>query len=375
MHFHEPATIRRLHAVADLRYKLMVDGEAVEFAGDTLVVDQIEDPFQFIVDIGIPVGWLFRPEFSLDLFEAQRPIREEALVALLRDLLKDVKIDQSKIETDAFGRRWKVTTNDGQRSVERSGWTLHLSGKPDEDPRVMLDVQDIDFEAVGSVLEQKLDDRGIVFSSGLRPEWEPQSHRWLKIGDIDRPPAYLAIRRGTRLFVYQFVGDAQRPDVTETGGSTESSDTPEVDQAIPIGATDGEESKDGPVKALAARHSRAVHSIVDELKPSHTQVALRFGLRSGPERLAPLPIEERLIARLRPMEMPEGNSPVAVPRDLKNQLAKHHIQLSAEATLSKERDNRWRIDDRDAHHLYLRLKAQILEVFQRSSIDESMVIG
>lgn len=375
MRFHEPATIRRLHAVTDVRYKLMVDGETVEFAGDTLMVDQIEDPFQFIVDIGIPVGWLFLPEFSLDLFEAQRPIREEALVARLRDLLKDDKIDQSKIETVEVGRRWNVTTKDGLRSVERNGWTLHLDGKPDEDPRVMLDVQDIDFEAVASDLGQKLDARGIVFPSGLRLEWEPESHRWLKIGDIDRSPAYLAIRRGTRLFFYRYVGDGQRPDVTETGGSTEGSDTPEVDQAAPIGATDGEESKDYPLKALAATHSRAIHSIVDDLKPSHTQVTLRFGLRPGPEQLAPLPIEERLIARLRPMEMPEGNSPVAVPRDLKHQLAKHHIRLSAGATLSKERDNRWRIDDCDAHRLYLRLTAQILEVFQRSSIDESMVIG
>lgn len=357
--YHEPATVTRLHKVAHTRYSLTVNDGDDQFVGDTFVVDHAEQPFQFIVDIEIPTDWLFR--FEMDLFEPKldlQPFLEESLVKAIGDLLDQLKvatIDQSKIKEAVPGRQWTVITSRGEWFVERTGWTLHMSGKPGEAPMVMLQAHDFNFEAIATALQQKLVDQGASFPSEPKPWWEPDGHRWLKIGNVDSPPAYLAMRRGSRLFVYQFVGDAKWRGVTEPHELAE----------------DGSQPKSQPPDI-----SRAIHAIVDDVKPSHTQYTLRFGRKTGPQQLPALPIESRLIATLKKLTLPHTYDPVRVPEDLRNELAKHHILLSDGCTVRNATETLWRIDDKDAHPLYITLRGdEALDVHQRSLIDETMIIG
>jgi len=360
--YHEPATVSRLHAVADTRYSLTVDDTTCQFVGDTLLLDHAEDPFQFMVDIGIPTGWLFR--FHMDIFDSKQPFLEQTLVKAIGELLDANVI---KIEPDKSGRKWKVTTKGGECNVERTGWALHMDGKPSEAPMLMLQVHDINFEAVCFTLQQKLVAQGMPFPSDPKPWWEPESHQWLMIGDANKPPAYLAVRTGSRLSVYQFVGDAKWRGV---GGVAETHKL----------AEDG-----GQLHSEPPDVSRAIHAIVDDVKPSHTQYTLRFRPKAGPARLPPLPIEKRFIARLRKLTMPQADDPVHVPEDLKDELAKHNILLSDSSTVRNESkklwriddsEKLWRIDDGDAYPLYITTRPdETLDVFQCSLIDETLIIG
>jgi hypothetical protein len=57
---HAPATITRRDQLVDDLYNLTVESEggwqSVEYQGNTLLIDEIELPYRFVVDVRVPLG-------------------------------------------------------------------------------------------------------------------------------------------------------------------------------------------------------------------------------------------------------------------------------------------------------------------------------
>lgn len=61
---HEPATVTRRDGLTDDRYSLTLETETVEYRGDTFLIDEVELPYRFVVDVRVPVAELENVELD-----------------------------------------------------------------------------------------------------------------------------------------------------------------------------------------------------------------------------------------------------------------------------------------------------------------------
>ncbi len=53
---YEPAAVTRRDGLIDDRYSLTLETETVEYRGDTFLVDEVELPYRFVVDVRVPLA-------------------------------------------------------------------------------------------------------------------------------------------------------------------------------------------------------------------------------------------------------------------------------------------------------------------------------
>jgi len=170
VHRHVPAEVSRRDGLIDDRYRLTREGCVVTYQGDTFLIEETEQPYQFTVEVQAPTGWQFLFEFPISFADdglLEKAFREafSTHVIILPDSI-DIRMSKP-------GRQWQITDGEREYTIRRKpldGYAFELTKDETGVPlhlfraRLSFDSSD-DKEAIERRILSEFRDRGVPLSS------------------------------------------------------------------------------------------------------------------------------------------------------------------------------------------------------------------